>query len=293
MSIVRTEIIESDSDISIKNENTITDRIYNPERNESTEKVNVNEQYHKVDFDIPCDIQQNSDISTITPQQRIYENESDDSGPIINQSDSSSEIIYPPEGDRQSIRYLAEDWVSSDSSDGPELLGGVGSGRLHPLYRIDERAIESLTKTRIFLSKSSARDKLCGFVQYASLILSEMGNNKKLNTMIILRHILSPERSKIFFQLERALSKSRKGFRLLKFITELEKGRMAVVKRKSIISKIAASLLHGAAVGYFFLDNWIFLEDVFNKSGRKNNSLIERLKFKRNLFSLVRTILAT
>jgi len=177
---------------------------------------------------------------------------------------------------------LSSRWTTAESSPEPEQLGIFYTLPFKTDLSDVNTYLETMTKIRIFLDKSSARDKMLSFFQYSSLLCSD-----------IPFEVLSAKQ-KLFIQFRKALSDGRKGFRLFKFLSEFEKGRLAVQKRNSYATKFFASILYFNSFMYYILDNWVFVETVLKKAGIKRSRVygVEKLKNYRNYFSLIRTLLA-
>lgn len=156
----------------------------------------------------------------------------------------------------------------------------------HPVTAWFDRNFVTLRK---FLRKSSARDKLLATLQY----------------FFQLRHSSLPETAKsglfVAKAYENALSASRKGFRLFKWIDEYGKIRKIFLSRSRTVAgevwKLAPILMRLFAAGYYLVDNWVWSLQIvqgarYGRRDRDADTRIKWLKTLKNNFSLARTVIA-
>ena len=148
---------------------------------------------------------------------------------------------------------------------------------------------QNFVKLRKFLRKSSARDKLLATLQY----------------YYQLRRFSLPETAKSGLSVaqayESALSASRKGFRLFKWIDEYGKIRKIFLSPSRTVAgelwKLAPILMRLFATGYYLIDNWVWSLQIIQgaRYGRRDRDADLRIKWLKNLknnFSLGRTVIA-
>ena len=156
----------------------------------------------------------------------------------------------------------------------------------HPVTAWFDKNFVTLRK---FLRKSSARDKLLATLQY----------------YFQLRHSSLPETAKsglfVAKAYENALSASRKGFRLFKWIDEYGKIRKIFLSPSRTVAgelwKLAPILMRLFAAGYYLVDNWVWSLQIVQgaRYGRRDKNAdlrIKWLKTVKNNFSLARTVIA-
>ena len=147
----------------------------------------------------------------------------------------------------------------------------------------------NFVKLRKFLRKSSARDKLLATLQY----------------YFQLRRASLPETARSGLSVaqayESALSASRKGFRLFKWIDEYGKIRKIFLSPSRTVAgelwKLAPVLMRLFAAGYYLIDNWVWSLQIIQgaRYGRRDRGAdlrIKWLKTVKNNFSLGRTVIA-
>ena len=155
-----------------------------------------------------------------------------------------------------------------------------------------------LIQFRILSGKSSARDKVMAFAQsFFVFRQGVLGENHNLP------HIYLYYRT-----IEDWIKDTRKGFKLGKWIVEIEKTRSAYTTISDFIIRWLEVAMHTVAFGYHFVDNRLFIskilyrwetltnDDLLVRYGQKSVpgevEFLANLKAQKNQFSLVRCFLS-
>eukprot|EP00944_MAST-04C_sp_MAST-4C-sp1_P007986 g7986.t1 len=154
-----------------------------------------------------------------------------------------------------------------------------------------------LIQFRILSGKSSARDKVMAFAQ--SFCVFRQGILGKSNV---------PHVYLYFRTFEDWIKDTRKGFKLFKWIVEVEKTRSAYTTISDVIIRWLEVTMHIVAMGYHFVDNRIFInkviyrvetltsDDLLVRYGPKSvpgeKEFLGSLKRQKNQFSLIRCFLS-
>eukprot|EP00943_MAST-04B_sp_MAST-4B-sp1_P008690 g8690.t1 len=154
-----------------------------------------------------------------------------------------------------------------------------------------------LIQFRILSGKSSARDKVMAFAQ--SFCVFRQG---------LLGPSTAPHIYLLFRTFEDWMKDTRKGFKLLKWVVEIEKTRSAYTTISDFFIRWLEVTMHIVAMGYHFVDNRIFVNKVIYRVEKLINddllvrhgpkpvpgevSFLDNLKRQKNQFSLVRCVLS-
>ena len=154
-----------------------------------------------------------------------------------------------------------------------------------------------LIQFRIVSGKSSARDKIMAFIQGWSLW-----------RRALLPHDEAEGERIYLMQIEEWMKDVRKGFKVGKFVVEVEKARNSYTTVRDRITRWLEVAMHFVAFGYHLTDNRLFMgkiyyrarkivsDDLMIRHGPKpvqgQVEFVSSLKRSKNLFSLIRCILA-